>query len=222
MQSGYIAAIFAKERRTPVELSPKPWSKAMLKAFWQDKNYLKFTILQFLGTLFLGSMIWNMFMVYGRKELAATTAVMAVIRQVILMACSTPGGILADKIGPKRIIPVCRLIMCFSFWPAILMGNAMGVYLSIALSAFSGAVSGPAWTSLGYGLPKPEDRAGHFAISGVTGISALSLGPIMTGIMSDIFSPRTVFMGISVIGFLIFLLTIYMIRTFPDSARDMS
>ena len=225
IQSGYIAVIFAKERRTPVELSPKPWSKAMLKAFWQDKNYVKYTIIQFLLTLFMGSNIMQFINYYGfhvLKMAAATGGIMMGIDQAIRLCGSTPGGILADKINPKRIIPLCMLLGSLSMWPVILMQNAMGVYLTLALGAISGVAAGPVWAVIGYGLPKPENRAGHWSISGMIGMVPHSLGAILAGILGDLFSLRTVFVGISVVAFIMIFVTKHLMRTFPDSTGEMS
>lgn len=40
-QMGFVLALFGKERPTPVEKSPKPWSKAMIKAaiFWKKWKF---------------------------------------------------------------------------------------------------------------------------------------------------------------------------------------
>jgi hypothetical protein len=48
MQGGYVSALFAKEIPTPIENSPKPWSKAMLVAAWNDRPFMRFLLLYFL------------------------------------------------------------------------------------------------------------------------------------------------------------------------------
>jgi len=225
IQSGYFSVFFAKEKRTPVELSPKPWSKAMLQAFWQDKNYLKFTIVQIILTLFMGTNVMQFINYYGFHELkmaAATAAVMTIIDQAIRFGGSIPGGILADKLNPRRIIFFCMLLGSFSMWPVILMQSAMGIYLTLALIAISGVAAGPVWAVLGYGLPKPEHRAGHFSISAILGMIAGALGGMIAGVLGDLFSLRAVFVGMSVVSFIMVFFTQYMMKTFPDSTKDLS
>ena len=225
MQVFYVAAIFPKERRTPVEKSPYPWSKAMLKAFWNDKNYVKYSCLAVLRTLFLGTNIWAFLNVYGFKEVdmaPQTSAIMAGIMLVVRITCATPLGVLADKVGPKRLLPIWILVSAAAPLPAVLLCSPMAVYASIALAYFSKLGADTTSIVIGYGLPRPENRAGHFTITMVLGVAMLGLGPILLGIFGDIFSLRIMFTVISGIGLLIFLLALYLVRTFPDSTRDLS
>ena len=225
MQGFYVAAIFPKERRTPVEKSPKPWSKAMMKSFWDDKNYVRYSCLSVLRTLFLGTNIWAFLNVYGFKEVGMapeTSAIMAGIMLVVRITCATPLGLLADKVGPKRLLPLWILVSAAAPLPAVLLCSPIAVYASIALAYFSKLGADTTSIVIGYGLPRPENRAGHFTITMVLGVAMLGLGPILLGIFGDIFSLRIMFTVISGIGLLIFLLALYLVRTFPDSTRDLS
>ena len=226
MQGFYVAAIFPKETRTPVEKSPKPWSKAMFKAFWDDKNYVKYACLAILRTLFFGTNIWVFLNVYGFKEVGmsreTTTAIMVGIMQVVRIGFATPLGLFADKVGPKRLLPLWMLVAAVAPLPAVLLRSAIGVYSSIALAYFFKIGADTTSVILGYGLPKPENRAGHFTITMLFGCVMLGIGPILLGIMGDIFSLRTMFIVISIIAVLMFFLARYIVRTLPDSTKDLS
>ena len=226
MQGFYVAAIFAKETRTPVEKSPKPWSKAMIKAFWDDKNYVKYACLAILRTLFLGTNIWIFLNVYGFKEVGmpreTTSAIMVGIMLVVRIGFATPLGLFADKVGPKRLLPLWMLVAAVAPLPAVLLRSAIGVYSSIALAYFFKVGADTSSVILYYGLPKPENRAGHFTITMLFGEVMLGLGPILLGIMGDIFSLRTMFMVISIIAVMMFFLARYVVRNLPDSTKDLS
>ena len=119
MQSGYIAALFAKEQRTPVEKSPKAWSKGMLKAFWNDKNYLKYTITQMLLTLFLGTPMWQFINIYGLKDLKMIPATSA----VMLLAMAVWTGLTGARtsIIPIKICPIVKTVVALLFvWASLL------------------------------------------------------------------------------------------------------
>ncbi len=225
MQSGYVAALFAKEQRTPVEKSPKPWSIEMIKAFWNDKNYVKFTITQLLLTLFLGTAMWQFINIYGLKDLKmapATSAVMLLVSQVVRIAASTPLGILTDRIGPKRLYPMCMLAAAVVYWPAVLMRNELGVYISIGLSVIFLAGVSTSGSVLSYSLPKPEYRAGHYTILTLFGVVVMSLGPILVGLLADTFSYRGIFMFISGVAVVLFFVLSYLCRTFPATSKEMA
>lgn len=219
MQSGYLAALFAKEQRTPVEQSPPAWSLKMMSAFWNDRNYVKFTITQLLLSLFLGTPIWSFLNVYGFRDLkmaAATSGVMLLIMQVARICSATPLGMLTDRIGAKKLYPLWMLAAAVVCLPAILLQNSWGIYASIALSAIylSGvATSGAVLT---YSLPKPEDRAGHYAILTCLGMVVMAIGPILIGILADAFSYHTIFITISIVAFVLFFVNRWLCQAFPE------
>ena len=90
----------------------------MLLAFWNDKNYVKYTALSITITLFLGTNIWPFLSIYGVKEVGmekvATAAATMTIMMVVRIALATPFGLLADKIGPKKLFPIWMLVACLA------------------------------------------------------------------------------------------------------------
>lgn len=175
IQSGYLIALFAKETRTPVEKSPAPWSRRMFKAFWDDKRYVNFVVIQFLLTTFLSLGTFSFINVYGLKVLHMRVETMAFMGGAMLIArivFSTPAGMLTDKVGAKRLFPICALLGGVVLLPCILLHSPVGVYMSIALSVLYFAGVNASSAMLNFGLPKPENRSGHFTLQNITFIAA--------------------------------------------------
>ncbi len=225
IQSGYLLALFAKEKRTPVEKSPPAWSLAMLKAFWNDKRFINYVVLTSIATICMGSNTINFFNVYGLKVVKmpdVTVPIMVSITLLVRVFCAAPLGWLTDWIGPKRLLPLWSLVGSAAFLPAILMPTPTGVYVSIGLGIFYLAGFNAASSVLGYGLPKPEHRGGHFTLQIIFGVAALSAAAMLTGKLADMFSYRTVFIGIFVIGVIMYPVSLYMMRIMPDKASEYS
>ena len=196
MQFGYIFALFAKERPTPVEHSPIPWSANMLKAAWNDKPFMRFLFFNMLiGVLIMP--VYQFVAIYGFKTLhmiPATAAVMQVVGQATRIIASSPLGWLTDRFTPKRMLPYWMLMAFISLLPVILLRNQYGVYICGGLATVFGVGWISSFNALMYGLPKPEDRAGHFTLLLITIYITASAGAILFGVLSDMMPFRTVFM----------------------------
>lgn len=72
-QSGYILALFGRERPTPIEKAPKPWSRAMLRAAWQDKPYLKMLALYAVYNMTFVPLLTVFLPIYGFRDLSNDT-----------------------------------------------------------------------------------------------------------------------------------------------------
>ncbi|GAB3019894.1 MFS transporter [Natronobiforma cellulositropha] len=92
-----------------------------------------------------------------------------------------PGGILADRVGPKRLILACLLGMSASFVGLALAGVADSIYaVAVALCCWGIAASvyHPAGLSLiSTGV---ADRGTVFAYHGIAGNVGIALGPFVT------------------------------------------
>lgn len=222
-QSGYIAAAFARERPTPVEKSPKPWSKAMLKSVVADTRFFRFMIL-YVVIAFFGP-VMSFVTVYGYRELLmipATAAVIQVITQAIRIPISPLAGIIVDKVGPKRLLGYWPLATVLWVLPAILIHNPWGVYITVAVNTVAVSLMGGVVTVLTYGLPKPEHRAGHFTtqllISSVVG----GVGSIAIGWIFDQIPYRTGFMGFAIIALCIYPLIRWVCSSLSDDIKAYS
>jgi len=218
MQGGYVSALFAKETPTPIENSPKPWSKTMLVAAWNDRPFMRFLLLYFLYY----SLIMPVFIfinIYGFKELqmiAATAAIMAAVTQIIKISASVPLGHIVDKFTPKHVMPYCFVVSFLSMVILLLIPNQYGVYISIAISTAFISLISSAQLGLITGLPAPENRAGHYSVQIIVQYAGMAIGPILVGYLCDIMPYRTVFMTMAVISLLLIFIAKRLLRILPD------
>lgn len=222
IQSGYIAALFAKERPTPIECSPKPWSRTMFTAFWHDKSFVKVMVLN-AAIWMLVLPVYSFVNIYGFKELhmaPATSAVMQIVAQVARVGLSFIVGIIIDRIGPRRMIPAWMLVAVIALLPPVLIPNQYGVYASIALSTIFWAGAASAFTALSYGLPKPENRAGNYTIMNMCMYLTGSIGPLLTGKLCDVFPYKTVFIIIALVAIGFIFISKSLLKGLSDKATD--
>lgn len=222
-QSGYLIALFAKERRTPVERAPAAWSLAMLKAFWDDKRYVKFVALSCGYNVFLGVTAWNYINRFGLKDLGMlpkTAAIMAGVQLVARIATAGPMGAAIDKIGAKKIFPWLGAAGGLVLLPLIIAPHPMSVYVSIALSVVFFSAFAACCAVLQYGLPKAEHRSGHFTILVMAQVIAMSGGSIFIGWLADKIGFIPVFVVMSLSGFILAPVTWLLIKDFPAHAKD--
>lgn len=224
LQSGYISSLFAKELPTPVEKSPAPWSKSMVTAVWADKPFVRLIALQMLATMTLIP-IFGFVNIYGFKELhmlPATSALIQLITQIARISSSFLIGLLTDRLGPKRVLPYWMLVAAVSLSMPIFIPNAYGVYTSVVFSTVYTTGAMAAFMALVYGLPKPENRAGHFTVQLILFYIANSLGGIMVGRVCDVLSFRTAFTLFAVIALLLFPLAKYVTSSLSDNLKSYS
>ena len=99
---------------------------------------------------------------------------------------SAPAGHMVDKRGAKRIYAFSPLLAIPAALAILLIKDGfgvhgLGVYIGVALTSFSGAATYSGFTALAYGLPKPENRSGHFTFQILVTCVATSAGPIVVG-----------------------------------------
>jgi len=222
-QLGYMCMLFAKERRTPVEKSPPPYSKGMFTALLKDRAYVSLLVLYFLYTTCFYTTTFNFVNIYGFKELHMplwTSATMIIIAQLSKLLTSAPMGLYIDKLSPKRTLPYIFFIAAASWLAPIVIPAHWGVYAGVALGTIcvTGLIS--AQTALICGLPSPEHRAGHFTIQIVLMYAALTLGPITIGALCDLLPFKTVFGIMTVVSLVFFPVGRVMLRGMPDDVKS--
>lgn len=222
-QLGYTCMLFAKERRTPVEKSPPPYSKQMFAALLKDKAYVSLLALYFLYTTCFYTTTFNFINIYGFKAVKMplwTSATMIIIAQLSKLLTSAPLGLYIDRLSPKRTLPYIFFIAAASWVAPILIAGHWGVYVGIALGTVcvTGLIS--AQTALICGLPSPEHRAGHFTVQIVLMYAALTLGPILIGWMCDLMPFKTVFAIMTFVSLVFFPVSRIMLRGMPDDIKS--
>lgn len=220
-QSGYIFAMFARETPTPIELSPKPWSREMVRAAWRDTPFKRFLGLQLITVLLMPTII-NFIPIYGFRDLKmipATAATIAIVGQIGRIVFCPIFGHMTDKLGAKRILPYWSLAGAVPFVIVLLIPNQWGVYISVGIGQVIFWSSLSAMTALIYGLPSAENRAGHYTIQLIVQYAVNALGPIWSGVLLDLLSYRTMFVYGVVMAIPMYLITKHMLMPLSDKSE---
>lgn len=221
-QGGYVFAAFAKERPTPVECAPKPWTKDMLIAVWHDIPYVRYLTAWSAVTL-LFMIVAPFTIVYALRVLklpVVVVAVGAIINQVVRTALSAPAGAFVDKVGAKRVMPYWPAGLSLGIVAILVFPNIWGLYASTAISAITLVFASTAYTVLNYGLPSPENRAGHYTIQLILFYACVALGPMLGGVICDAVPYRTVFMAVAVTGFALCPFVKHMVSVLKDDSSS--
>ena len=224
-QVGFIFALFARERPTPVEKSPKPWSKSMIKAAWSDKPYIRVVLMQSIYYLLIMPLFYQFVAVYGFRELKmppASAAVIGVIQRLFSLCICVYIGHLIDRFSPKRFLQYLPLAIVVTILPLLLWHHPFAVYLSLALSQIVHVGQYGSFNALIYGLPSPENRAGHFTFQILASYISMALGPVLIGGMCDLFSYRSTFLIILALGFVLLPLTRSILAPLSTHSEDYS
>lgn len=227
-QSGYVMSLFARERPTPVEKSPKPWSRAMLSAAWHDKGYLRVVML--FSVLGMFTVAGEFIDVYAFKGLHIPLYYKAIFMQIgIIVGIPTYyfGGRIVDRLGPKRIVSWWSFGIMLSYIPVILIpvlikfhiAPVWGIYGQIVLGGPLMALWAMADRVLLYGLPKPENRAGHYTLQLMIAYATSSIGGLLMGYTLDHVAYMTVFTAVPIMALLCYPLTKWAIREVADDPR---
>jgi len=187
-QGGYLLALYAREPLRRVALvAPVPWSGKMFQAFRADRNFQRVLLSNLLFFSVLSPCL--MFVpIYGYRVLglsAATAALIAIIQQVARLLLSSHIGILTDRFGAKRMLPMWFFGTALSVVPMLVWESPVALYTTVALQAicFAGVMS--AFNPLLLGTPKPENRSGHYSVQIILRNLLDACGMVGTGILID-------------------------------------
>lgn len=222
-QAGYLMALFGRERPTPIEKAPKPWSKAMLAAAWDDKNFMKLILINGVVLALFWPLVFQFLPLYGLRDLGMQDATSAIIGSVILFArifTATPIGHFTDKLSPKRVLPFWPLVMALGLFTAVFVRNQWGVYIATAFGAVMSVGICASINPLIYGLPSPENRSGHFTIQLLSCYVANSIGPIVIGPACDFLGYRMVFLVTGCIAIALYPICKWLLSGLSANAAD--
>lgn len=222
-QAGYVMALFGRERPSPVENAPRPWSRDMIRAAWDDKPFLKLLLAYAAFQTLLFPLVNIYIANYGYKELQMEpklAAVLMMIMNIARIVFSGPVGHLTDKLHPKRVLPYWPLAVFLSVVPVLVLKNALGVYISTAIGAVYMIGQSAAFLALIYGLPKPENRAGHYTIQMMANYICMSVGPLLTGALCDILSFRLTFMLLACVSLVLVPVTKHLLADISADSQD--
>ncbi|OPZ07759.1 MAG: Major Facilitator Superfamily protein [candidate division BRC1 bacterium ADurb.BinA292] len=219
---GYALATSAREKRTPVENSPKPWTGTMFRELLRTRGYIRFLIFSIVYNMTV-TPIFVLLPNYGLKELNMPPHAVAIIQgigQAVIIITSAPSGWLIDRFTPKKVVPVSLIITGVGFLICFFLFNAWSIYVSYAVIRIAMAAINPSTTILAVSIPKPEHRAGLFAVQSLIGMLSYGIGPMVAGALSDIIAPRTILLIIGVFSIAFCFATKSLFRPLGDRPQD--
>jgi len=223
-QAADSGVLFAKEPPTPVELSPRPWSAAMWKAFLADSRFLRITLVVcLLSPLLTQLAIFSSAFAFRDLEFQpAMAGWLAVTASTARLALSPLAGWFTDRTGARFALLLWSGLgaVGFLFLAAIPVSGT--VFVAAALAAVAGSGFSGAMNALTCGIPAPEHRAGHFTLLGFCMIATNSLIPLLCGHLLDLVSYRTGFAILGAVATLALTLGIYLLRSLSNQAEDYS
>ncbi len=206
------AILFAKEPPTPVERSPSPWGKAMWTAFFQDSKFLRVTLVVCLISPLLGQLtvFASVFAFRELKFEAQMAAWIGMATAIARLTLSPIAGWITDRWGARNSLLFWPALAAAGFFPLAAIPGTATVFAATALAAVAWSGFSGAMNALTCGIPKPENRAGHFTLLGFCMIGSNSAAPVAFGWMFDHVSYRPGFallggtaLAASALGFLL-------------------
>jgi hypothetical protein len=223
-QSGYLFALFGRERRTPVEDAPAPWSRPMVLAVLRDRPYLKVIALNCVYVIFFFPVLWTFLAYYGLRDLkmiAATAAVIGVIQKVATLLTAAQMGRLVDRYSPSRVLVFVPLAMVATLLPVILWRSPYAVYASCAIGVLVTVGTQSTFNALFFGMPKPEDRSGHFTFQILASYASIGC-QVIEGLIFDKLGYRPTFVLLAVLALLLVPVSKHVLAPLSERPDDYS
>ena len=104
----------------------------------------------------------------------------------------------------------------------VIFRTPLAVYAGVALGSATWAGLITSTQVLAYGIPKPENRAGHYTFYLMSMYGAGAFGPIIAGWMLDTLSYPVVFLAYAVFGLAMFPLGRLLLSILPNESKDYS
>jgi MFS family permease len=150
-----------------------------------------------------------------------TTILMAVVA-IFLMGSALLGGILADRVGRKRLVAYSAVIATVgSLFLLFSTSIPMVIVSGCIIGTGAGTFMATNW-ALGTDLVPPEEAGRYLGISNLAGAGAGIVGAGIGGPMADFFNQMQPGLGYSAIFAIysaLFLLSIVVLRRVPEKAK---
>lgn len=216
------AILFAREPATPVERSPIPWGKTMWKAFFEDIPFLKLVLVICLVSPLVGQL--SVFAsVYAFRELkfeAQMAAGLGLAASISRLTLSPAAGWITDRWGARNSLLFWPALAALAFFPLAMLPGTATVMLATAVAAIAWSGFSGAMNALTCGIPRPENRAGHFTLLGFCMIAANSAGPVLVGWMFDHVAYRPGFAILGGLSLAVLALGFFLLRSMSPRAED--
>jgi MFS family permease len=218
------AVLLAREPPTPVEDSPLPWGREMWRAFSRDTKFLRVTlavslISPLLGQLAVFSSVFAFRDLGFKPQMAAWLGMSAAGAR---LALSPAGGWLTDAWGARRSLMLWAALVGGGFLLLALFPAAPSVFAAAGIAAVAGSGFSGAMNALTSGIPRPENRAGHFTLLGFCMIAANSGGPLLAGWLFDSVSYRSGFAVLALATAVVTALSMWLLRDLSTRPGDYS
>ena len=221
-QVANAAILFAKEPPTPVEQSPAPWGRAMWKAFLRDSKFLRVTLIVCLVSPLLAQLaVFSS--VYAFRELdfkAQMAAWLGMGASGARLALSPVAGWVTDRWGARPALLLWTSLAAVGFLLLAGVPCAASVFLATAIAAVAGSGFSGAMNALTCGIPRPENRAGHFTFLGFCMIGSNAAFPLVAGWIFDRVSYRVGFALLGTVTVIVVVLGHRILRTLSSKASD--
>jgi MFS family permease len=216
------AILFAHEPPTPVERSPAPWGRAMWRAFFSDSKFLRVALVVCLASPLLGQLA-VFASVFAFRDLgsgAQMAAWIAMSAAIARLALSPLAGWVTDRWGARNALLFWPLLAAAGFFFLAAFPGIVAVLAASGLAAVAGSGFSGAMNALTCGIPKPENRAGHFTLLGFCMIASNSAAPLAVGWMFDHIAFRAGFaiLGLAVVA--VMALGFRLLRNLSPRAGD--
>jgi MFS family permease len=222
-QSGFVAALSAREERTPLKAEERPNIGKILTNLKKDRAYLRLLLLHTMFLALLNPIVQIFVAAYGfaalemKHEMAAVLLFVAGIAKIVI---AVPIGHLTDRFLPRQLLPFSPIVFVLALLPVLVMANQTGVIISTGLLAVFYVGHVAAIMPLIYGLPSREDRAGFYTVIHLLSIIGSSVGPLMIGVLCDLISFRATFLVIAIVAITLCPIAMLMLRGLADRPRD--
>lgn len=216
------AILFAREPPTPVEKSPSPWGKTMWMAFLQDSKFLRLTLAICLISPLVGqlSIFATVFAFRELKFEAQMAAYLGMCTAIARVTLSPAAGWLTDRWGARNSLLLWPALSAITFFPLAAFPMVITVFAATSLAAVAWSGFSGAMNALTAGIPKPENRAGHFTLLGFCMIAANSAGPVLVGYMFDVVPYRPGFMLLGAAALTATAIGFLLLRGISSRAED--
>jgi DHA1 family multidrug resistance protein-like MFS transporter len=112
--------------------------------------------------------------------MAATTVGLALaVRQLTQQGLAIVGGILSDRVGPRRMICLGVVVRALGFASLAFADNLLLLFVAMVISALGGALFEAPYQASIAALTTDEDRPRYYSISQVVSGVATTLGPLV-------------------------------------------
>ncbi len=116
-----------------------------------------------------------------------------------------PGGILADRFGPARVIAVCAALQALATASIVLSaekGVVWAIYLAVVISQFLGSAAQPCYTAMVPAVAPPEHLGRVQGLYVALQSSSILVGPALGALLLPVTSPELL-VGIDAFSFVV-------------------